>query len=66
LISILCEALQLLGAFNVITPDVLHRYVESLGYVLEKERYFLMVGSSPDYKDLQSINLLVEQERKNL
>lgn len=43
-----------------ITPDVLQKYVDGKGFIVEKRNHTLMVGSSSRNADLSEINLLVE------
>lgn len=43
-----------------ITPEVLQKYVEGKGFIVEKRNYTLMVGSSSRDVDLLEINLMVE------
>ncbi|NMB81729.1 MAG: glucan 1,4-alpha-glucosidase, partial [Ignavibacteria bacterium] len=43
-----------------ITPEVLQKYVEGKGFIVEKRNYTLMVGSSSRDSDLHEINLTVE------
>ncbi len=43
-----------------ITPEVLQKFVEGKGFIVEKRNYTLMVGSSSRNIDLSEINLLVE------
>lgn len=43
-----------------ITPDVLQKFIEGKGFVIEKGIYYLMVGSSSRDSDLQEIKITVE------
>jgi beta-glucosidase len=43
-----------------ITPEILSKYVEGKGFVVEKRNYSLLVGSSSSYNDLKEIILTVE------
>jgi len=43
-----------------ITPEVLQRYVEGKGFVVNKGDHYLMVGSSSKDSDLQKIKITVE------
>lgn len=43
-----------------ITPEVLQKYVEGKGFIVEKRNYVLLVGSSSRDVDLLETNLMVE------
>lgn len=43
-----------------ITPEMLSKYVEGKGFVVEKRHYSLLVGPSSSYNDLKEIILTVE------